>query len=75
MHLAKQKTSQNAEDLEKLADQIKELTDVLKKSTNAGTPSKSMLDRMDHLSRQAFLTYPKSIVLTNDSQEMDYGRS
>ena len=49
--LAKQKTSQNADDLEKLADQINELTDVLKKSMNAGTPSKSMLDRIDHLSR------------------------
>jgi len=49
--MAKQKTSQNAEDLEKLADQIKELMDILKKSMNAGMPSKSMQDWMDHLSR------------------------
>ncbi|KAF8816092.1 hypothetical protein BYT27DRAFT_7248614 [Phlegmacium glaucopus] len=49
------KISQNVDDLEQLAVRISELTDVLEKSKkNAGTPSKSMQDRIDHLSRQAF---------------------
>ncbi|KAF8816122.1 hypothetical protein BYT27DRAFT_7185365 [Phlegmacium glaucopus] len=45
------KISQNVDDLEQLAARISELTDVLEKSKkNAGTPSKSMQDRIDHLS-------------------------
>ncbi|KAF8809204.1 WD40 repeat-like protein [Phlegmacium glaucopus] len=44
------KISQNVDDLDQLAVRIGELTDVLEKSKNAGTPSKSMQDRIDHLS-------------------------
>ncbi|KAF8816069.1 WD40 repeat-like protein [Phlegmacium glaucopus] len=44
------KISQNVDDLEQLAVRIRELTDILQKSKNAGTPSKSMRDRIDHLS-------------------------
>jgi len=64
----KQKTSQNADDLEQLAGRVSELASVLKESKSAGTPSQSMQDRIDLLSRQAFPSYDqlKFAVLIND---------
>jgi hypothetical protein len=64
----KQKTSQNADDLEQLAGRVSELASVLKESENAGTPSQAMQDRINLLSRQAFPSYDclKFAVLIND---------
>jgi hypothetical protein len=64
----KQKTSQNADDLEQLAGRVSELASILKESTSAGTPSQAMQDRIDLLSRQAFPSYDclKFAVLIND---------
>ena len=64
----KQKTSQNVDDLEQLAGRVSELASVLKESKSAGTPSQSMQDRIDLLSRQAFPSYDrlKFAVLIND---------
>ena len=47
----KQKTSQNADDLEQLAGRVRELASVLKESRSTGTPSQAMQDRLDLLSR------------------------
>ena len=63
----KQKTSQNADDLEQLAGRVRELASVLKESRSTGTPSQAMQDRLDLLSRQAFPFYDwlKFAVLIN----------
>jgi cytochrome c553 len=63
----KQKTSQNADDLEQLAGRVSELASALKESRSAGTPSQAMQDRMDLLSRHAFPSYDclKFAVLIN----------
>jgi DNA anti-recombination protein RmuC len=47
--MIKQKTSQNALDIEQLAKRIDNLTTVLRNSKNAGTLSKAIIDRIDHL--------------------------
>jgi hypothetical protein len=64
----KQKTSQNADDLEGLAGRVSELASGLEESKSAGTPSQAMLDRMDLLSRQAFPSddWSNFAVLIND---------
>ena len=64
----KQKTIQNAEDLEQLAGRVSELASALKESKSAGTPSQAMQSRIDLLSRQAFPFYDclKFAVLIND---------
>jgi hypothetical protein len=53
----KQKTSQNADDLEQLAGRVSELASALKESKSAGTPPQAMQDRIELLSRQTFPSY------------------
>ena len=69
MH-GRQKTSQNADDIESLAERIKTLAETLEKATERGVPlSKAMLERIARLSKYVVITAQalkyQSLILRN----------